>query len=595
MRPGRLWPLLVVVAGVAVFGTALLTVRLLELEASRNESRRQAALEENVRLALWRMDSRLAPFLSQAASTLGEPGEEDPAGRAARALAAVADSDWILGILETTRGSGPVVLAERAPERAGPEARGSAASLADVVPPADVQPILASLQKLVVEPDAVESGDVAAADAAARPDARQLAQNTKEYMARLQIVQQGNRLNVDPFLDASEVAAVDERRRGPSPLGSPATPVWRRGRLMIVQGWNWNGGTVRAVVLDWPKIQNDLAKLVGDILPSAELRPVEAPAAADKARMLASLPILLAPGAVEGPVENSSALRSVLLLAWAALALAVLATAALVRGLVALSERRAAFVSSVTHELRTPLTTLRMYAEMLADEIVQDPGKRREYLATLRTEADRLASLVENVLAYARLERRAAPPEGSRLSLASIRDAFGGRIEQRARDAGFEIRVADCDDDAVDVLAHPEALEQILFNLVDNGCKYAAGAADRSIDVSCVASARTASILVADHGPGIAAGARKGLFRPFRRAPRPESPSTPGVGLGLALSRQLARQMSGDLRLKSTGADGTCFELVLKRLPPVNRPAPGGPVSPPPCEARRRPGPVPAE
>ena len=70
-----------------------------------------------------------------------------------------------------------------------------------------------------------------------------------------------------------------------------------------------------------------------------------------------------------------------------------------------LSERRGAFVSAVTHELRTPLTTLRMYTEMLADGMVPDEPRRRSYLQTLRAEADRLGHLVENVLAYSRLER----------------------------------------------------------------------------------------------------------------------------------------------------------------------------------------------
>ena len=77
----------------------------------------------------------------------------------------------------------------------------------------------------------------------------------------------------------------------------------------------------------------------------------------------------------------------------------------LLAGVVALSERRAAFVSSVTHELRTPLTTFRMYADMLARGMVPDAERRQQYLETLRTEAERLTHLVENVLSYARLER----------------------------------------------------------------------------------------------------------------------------------------------------------------------------------------------
>ena len=74
------------------------------------------------------------------------------------------------------------------------------------------------------------------------------------------------------------------------------------------------------------------------------------------------------------------------------------------RASIAFGERRSRFASAVTHELRTPLTTFRMYSEMLADDMVPDEGQRRVYLATLKEESGRLATLVENVLTYARLE-----------------------------------------------------------------------------------------------------------------------------------------------------------------------------------------------
>ncbi len=78
----------------------------------------------------------------------------------------------------------------------------------------------------------------------------------------------------------------------------------------------------------------------------------------------------------------------------------------MLRGVLALSERRASFVSAVTHELRSPLTTFRMYAEMLAEGMVRDEQQRDRYLSTLRQEADRLSHLVDNVLQYARLGTR---------------------------------------------------------------------------------------------------------------------------------------------------------------------------------------------
>ena len=158
--------------------------------------------------------------------------------------------------------------------------------------------------------------------------------------------------------------------------------------------------------------------------------------------------------------------------------LAALAVAALLQGVLSLSERRGAFVSAVTHELRTPLTTFRMYAEMLAENMVPDEQTRHGYLETLRVEADRLTHLVENVLSYARLERSRPARRIGSVSVAEIFDQSAvGRLTDRARQADLTLSVeADEPVRHARALADPAAVEQILFNLVDNACKYAATA-----------------------------------------------------------------------------------------------------------------------
>src|SRR5690606_23556726 len=86
-----------------------------------------------------------------------------------------------------------------------------------------------------------------------------------------------------------------------------------------------------------------------------------------------------------------------------AVLVAVGAIGLVLRASMDLSDRRGRFVSAVTHELRTPLTTFCLYTEMLADGVVAREEARREYLSTLKDESRRLARIVENVLAYARL------------------------------------------------------------------------------------------------------------------------------------------------------------------------------------------------
>ena len=192
---------------------------------------------------------------------------------------------------------------------------------------------------------------------------------------------------------------------------SMMAPHWIGNDLILVRRVDVESQEyVQGCLLDWPGLKRQLLDEVADLLPHADLKPTSDSGEAADVRRLASLPVMLIPGAlpIDPAVDTAglSPIKQSLLIAWGAMALAALAAAALLRGVIALSERRAAFVSAVTHELRTPLTTFRMYAEMLSEGMVRGEADRRQYLETLRTEADRLTHLVANVLAYARLEAR---------------------------------------------------------------------------------------------------------------------------------------------------------------------------------------------
>jgi signal transduction histidine kinase len=251
-------------------------------------------------------------------------------------------------------------------------------------------------------------------------------------------------------------------------------------------------------------------------------------------------------------------------MAWVGLAAAAIAIGALVAGIVTLSQRRQAFVSAVTHELRTPLTTFRMYAEMLDENMVTTEHQRRDYLHTLRVEADRLWHLVENVLSYARLERSRRTGARERITVDALWSRVEPRLRQRAEHAGMELAVERCDDgNAICVHTDPAAVEQILFNLVDNAGKYAGRASDRTICVRLSVDGRNVQIRVRDHGPGVAPDAARRLFRPFAKSAHEAAHSAPGVGLGLALCRRLARQLGGDLRYEPPDGPGAAFVVTL--------------------------------
>jgi signal transduction histidine kinase len=250
--------------------------------------------------------------------------------------------------------------------------------------------------------------------------------------------------------------------------------------------------------------------------------------------------------------------------------LAGLAVAGLLHGTISLSERRGAFVSAVTHELRTPLTTFKMYSEMLAAGMVTDEEKRAGYLNTLCSEANRLSHLVENVLAYARLERGSARSRVERLTLGELVGRVKPRLVERAERAGMTIET---NGDPVALSAAVQvdvsAVEQILFNLVDNACKYAApNSIEKIIHLETLPDGKFAMLRVRDHGQGISPEGAKRLFQPFSKSAHEAAHTAPGVGLGLALCRRLSRSMGGDLCLDKLVKDGACFVL---RLPNPSR------------------------
>ncbi len=372
-----------------------------------------------------------------------------------------------------------------------------------------------------------------------------------------------NMVNSPPNFDDSAAANPDEQR------SFTMTPLWLADRLVLIRRVHLRGGDkVQGCLLDWLAIRQELLTAIDDLLPSAKLLPVTAADGEPQSRRSAVLPVRLEFS--EQPamaLAGLSPVRMSLVLAWSSMLLGAAAVAMLLRGVMLLSERRAAFVSAVTHELRTPLTTFRMYAEMLAEGMVPDEASRRRYLDTLRIEADRLTHLVENVLAYSRLERGGLGKRVGPIAVRALLNPAASRLKDRAEQAGFQL-VVEADDSVADrtVIADSGAVEQILFNLIDNACKYAARAEDRTLHIESDVAGDSCLLRVRDHGPGIDAGRRRVLFKAFHKTAQEAAISAPGVGLGLSLCRRLARDMGGDLRYEVASTGGACFVLRLLRI-----------------------------
>ena len=347
---------------------------------------------------------------------------------------------------------------------------------------------------------------------------------------------------------------------------SALKPLWIGKRLLFARRVSVDGSElVQGVWLDWPRIRSTLLTDVGDLLPAAELQPIRNEMPDEVGRMLTVIPARIVPGPLKDEtVEGWSPIRSSLIVAWLCTLSAAVLGAVLLSGVLSLSERRAAFVSAVTHELRTPLTTFQLYTEMLDEGLVSDEEKRSEYLKILRGEAERLGHLVKNVLAYARIDRSRQPIHVEEISLTDLIERVTGRLQQRAERSGMQLSVVPIEEGTpIVVSVDPSGVERVLINLVDNACKYAETAANRTIELSCKILKSQVDVRVRDFGPGATPKERKRLFRLFAKSARDAAGSKPGVGLGLALSRELARKQGGDLAIDGSVTDGACFVLSL--------------------------------
>jgi len=398
--------------------------------------------------------------------------------------------------------------------------------------------------------------------------------NTGEYAKRAKAVAK----NLDQATDnytrnqQQEIQLAQPQAPGgmiPSTASTDITPmrcVWLGGELLLLRQVSKRSPAmtkaVQGVWLNPKALKEQLLAEVADLLPRAALTPTEE---AKNPLALVSFPFLLERNeAAVAPLVEAARIGAPLIIGWVAVLLAVLATSLLVRGVMRLSERRASFVSAVTHELRTPLTTFRLYSDMLETGAVKEE-KRGHYLRVLSREADRLSHLVENVLAFSRIERGNARSNVRDADAAELLGGMRERFESRLATAGLALEMEI--PSGVRVRADIAAVEHILFNLIDNAAKYAAAGDPPVVAISAKQAGRFVEITVRDHGPGIAAPERGRIFQAFHKSAREAAETQPGVGLGLALSRRLARAAGGDLKCASS-ASGACFILSLPSLPP---------------------------
>jgi signal transduction histidine kinase len=228
------------------------------------------------------------------------------------------------------------------------------------------------------------------------------------------------------------------------------------------------------------------------------------------------------------------------------------------------NQAKSAFLTTMSHELRTPLNAVAGYADLLLME-VRGPlteGQRAD-LERIKRSGQYLLGLINDVLNFAKLDSGQVEYRFETVRVAPLLDGLEELIRPQvdARGLHYEHHT---DDETLTVRADPEKLRQILLNLLANAVKFTEPGG--RVTLRCSASGGQVRVSVSDTGRGIAAEQLSSVFDPFVQVDRHLTPmSQQGVGLGLAISRDLANGMGGTLEAKSELGVGSEFTVVLPR------------------------------
>ena len=241
---------------------------------------------------------------------------------------------------------------------------------------------------------------------------------------------------------------------------------------------------------------------------------------------------------------------------------------------------RRSFVSTASHELRTPLTMLQGTMELLEEDLRDgrvDIEDAQLQVTNARRELRRLSALAGELLDLSRLDA-AVQLRSEPVELGELARAVAAEFDLRARERDVELRMLPPAEGCWG-RGDPDAVARVVRILLDNALRY--GPPGEAITLGTTCAGGTAGVSVSDRGPGIPLEEREHVFERFHRG-RSAGPES-GFGLGLAIGRELAERMGGDLRLADGEAPGACFVLSL----PAAEPDASGPRRAPVGATRR--------
>lgn len=225
------------------------------------------------------------------------------------------------------------------------------------------------------------------------------------------------------------------------------------------------------------------------------------------------------------------------------------------------NQAKVEFLAAMSHELRTPLNAIAGYVDLL-ELGIHGPITDSQKAALLRISANQrhLLSLINDILSFAKLEAGKFELDIQTLSAQEILESMEPLIAPQAHGKGIAYSVQMCDP-SLRVMGDAERIRQILLNVVGNAVKFTP--IGGWILLACDPDGHQVQFRVQDNGPGIPPDQQEAIFNPFVQIGRKLDNPQEGVGLGLAISKDLAQAMGGDLHVESVPGKGSTFRITL--------------------------------
>ncbi len=244
----------------------------------------------------------------------------------------------------------------------------------------------------------------------------------------------------------------------------------------------------------------------------------------------------------------------------------------------AMARAKSSFLAGMSHEIRTPMTAILGFLNLALQ--LQAEGRLRQYLLKIRVSADHLMGIINDILDLSKIEADKVELDARPFDLDALLDEVGDILAPRAHDNGNELAIVVRPELPSRLIGDPLRLKQVLVNLGGNAIKFTKNGTVRLVVLDAgdqaAAGGRVAlRFQVIDTGIGIDESVLPRLFESFAQADASTARNYGGTGLGLNISRRLARLMGGDITVRSRLGEGSTFEFTAMFDPDPACPAAG--------------------